>query len=76
MAKTPSINIPELKCDSNGEIKISDIISTINKLIKILKIFEDCCEKLTRALRIKTLREGNTLYITDDGSAPKNGSEK
>jgi len=73
---TINAKVPELKCDSNGEIEIGQIISTINKIIVLLKQFEECCDHLKTALRVKTLREGNILYMTDDGTEPKNGTEK
>jgi len=63
--------IPDIKCDASGEVSVQAILDMINKLIALLKEFEKCCDEVKEALKIKTLREGNTLYITDDGSDPK-----
>jgi len=63
--------IDYLVCDGKGEISVSDIIETINKLIDRCKDIEDCCNEMKQRSFIRTLRENNILYITDDGSSPK-----
>ena len=63
--------IDDLMCDGNGEILVSDIIETINKLINRCKQIEDCCNEMRQRSFIRTLRVNNILYITDDGSAPR-----
>jgi len=64
-------DIPELMCNPNGEIEVSLILNTINRLINKGNFLEDCCDMIRGRQNIRTLREGHTLYITDDGTPPK-----
>ena len=64
-------NLVDISCNDVGEIDIIDIINKINEIIAECANMKVCCDTLMARSHLLTLREGNTLYITDNGTPPK-----
>ena len=55
---------------SKNETTIKTIYSKINEIIKESGVREDCCNHMLTGDDINTLRVGDFLYLTNDGSKP------
>lgn len=60
----------QLVCNSNGEVEVEDILAAINELLTKCEEVSECCEIHSVGDVIRIHKDGNQMWMTNDGSDP------